>query len=86
MRSQHPDAPDAVERQLEREINEVRGAIEMVATGRATAISITGLRFGESLLEQLGPIAAERRVVLEPRWWPADSGCDLVVRRDVPEA
>ena len=81
MRSDPTGAPEQVAHRVEREINEVRAAITMVASGAATSISLNGLHFGDVLLERLRTTATEQGVVLEPRWWPFDAGCDITVRR-----
>ena len=69
-------------RRLAQELGDVRAAIALVAGGRATRVSLSGLRFGQELLAACGDEAARRGVVLEPSWWPEDAGCDIrVVRR-----
>lgn len=71
---------DAAERRLERECEEVDAAIALVRSGAAAVVSLTGLRFGEAIFRRLQATGGDAGVVLEPTWWPADEGCDVIVR------
>ncbi len=71
---------DAAGRRLERECEKVDAAIALVRSGAAALVSITGLRFGDAVLRRVRATGADRGVALEPRWWPDDEGCDIVVR------
>jgi hypothetical protein len=64
---------------LDVEIGEVRAAMALVASGTASRVRLTGLRFGRQLLERLRDDADRDglRLVEEP--WADDAGCDLSV-------
>jgi hypothetical protein len=79
-RSPQPD-PDETRRRLAAEIQEVRGALALVASGGASRVTLTGLRFGDELTARFRPDAEAAGVLLEPIFWPDDAGCDLIVRR-----
>jgi len=66
---------------LASEMADVESAMAMVASGTATRMTLTGLRFGEEVARHFGAEAASRGLLLEPIVWPEDAGCDLVVRR-----
>lgn len=70
-----------IERELDRELAEVEAAIALVRSGAAAEVSVTNLRFGEEVLEQVRRRGADRGVELEPIPWAEDSGCDIRVRR-----
>ncbi|MGD0123648.1 MAG: hypothetical protein ABSC46_13985 [Candidatus Limnocylindrales bacterium] len=76
-------AADAGEtrRRLTSEVAEVEGAMELVASGAASRITLSGLRFGEQLAQRFRHEAHSRGLRLEPILWPEDTGCDLIVRR-----
>ncbi len=67
-------------RVLARELQDVDAAIELVVTGEARRVTLTGLRFGQELVEQIAGQAFARGAVLDPVYWPEDAGCDLTVR------
>jgi hypothetical protein len=71
---------DAGASRLERELQEVEAAIALVRAGAAAVVSLTGLRFGEAILGRLRATGGDAGVALEPKWWPADEGCDIIVR------
>lgn len=73
-------APDVVEAQLDREIELVRGAIRMVASGNSPRMTVAGIRFGEAVIRICRPLATSADVVLEPIWRADESGCDVIVR------
>jgi type IV pilus biogenesis protein CpaD/CtpE len=75
--------PDEEEtrRRLTSEVAEVESAIELVASGAASRITLSGLKFGEQLAQRFNAAAAARGIHLEPLPWPEDAGCDLIVRR-----
>lgn len=77
------DAPDRqlTARRLASEIEDVEAAIELVRSGVASRVTLTGLRFAEAVIERLAREARRQDVVLEPAYWPEDAGCDVVVRR-----
>lgn len=76
-------AEGAVEtrRRLTSEVTEVEGAMELVASGAASRITLSGLKFGEELARRFRQDAHSRGLRLEPIPWPEDAGCDLIVRR-----
>ena len=63
------------------EIADVTASIELVRTGVADRITLTGMRFGQELTERLRPSAASRGVSLEASFWPDDSLADVLVSR-----
>ena len=68
-------------RRLTSEVAEIEGAIEMVASGNASRVTVAGLKFGEQLARRFQPEAASKGVTLDPIPFPEDAGCDLIVRR-----
>jgi hypothetical protein len=74
-------APDATTARLRSELSDLEAAIELVGSGAADRITLSGLRFGEQLLARFASAAAEAGLVLEPIMWPADEGANIMVRR-----
>lgn len=74
-------APKHVEAQLDREIELVRGAIRMVASGASTRVTVAGIRFGEAVIRICRPLATSADVVIEPIWGADETGADVVVRQ-----
>jgi hypothetical protein len=79
-RDPSPD-PGETRRRLAAEMQEVSGALAMVASGEASRVTLTGLRFGDELTARFSPEAEAAGIRLEPLFWPDDAGCDLIVRR-----
>ncbi|MGD0019739.1 MAG: hypothetical protein ABSD62_10835 [Candidatus Limnocylindrales bacterium] len=75
-----PD-PEETRRRLTSEVAEVESAIALVASGAASRITLSGLRFGEQIARQFQANAESKGLRLEPLPWPDDAGCDLVVRK-----
>ena len=75
-----PD-PEETRRRLTSEVSEVESAIELVASGSALRITLTGLRFGEAVGDRFRAEAGSRGVQIDALPWPDDAGCDLIVRR-----
>jgi hypothetical protein len=75
-----PD-PEETRRRLSSEVAEVESAIALVASGAASRITLTGLRFGEQLARRFQADAQSKGVRLDPLPFPEDAGCDLIVRR-----
>jgi hypothetical protein len=75
-----PD-PEETRRRLSSEVAEIEAAIALVASGAASRITLTGLRFGEQLARRFRAEAVAKGIRLEPLPWPEDAGCDLIVRR-----
>jgi hypothetical protein len=73
--------PEETRRRLASEVVEVEGAIALVASGTASRMTLSGLRFGEELARRFRAEAAAKGISLEPIPWPEDAGCDLIVRR-----
>ncbi|HEY1168018.1 MAG TPA: hypothetical protein VGE81_03405 [Candidatus Limnocylindrales bacterium] len=73
--------PEETRRRLASEVTEVESAIALVASGAASRVTLSGLRFGEQLARRFGAEARARGVRLEPILWPEDVGCDLIVRK-----
>jgi hypothetical protein len=80
LRVPSPD-PDETRRRLAAEMQEVSGALALVASGEASRVTLSGLRFGDELTARFSADAEAAGIRLEPLFWPDDSGCDLVVRR-----
>jgi hypothetical protein len=74
-----PD-PEETRRRLTSEVVEVESAIALVASGSASRITLTGLRFGEAVADRFRAEAHSKGVQLEALPWPDDAGCDLIVR------
>jgi hypothetical protein len=66
---------------LEREMNLVRQAIAMVASGASRRVVVGGLQFGEKLLVPARGLATEAGVRLVPLWMPDDAGADIAIER-----
>jgi hypothetical protein len=73
--------PEETRRRLTSEVAEVEGAIELVASGSASKITLSGLKFGEQLARRFSMDAQSKGVRLDPILFPEDAGCDLIVRR-----
>jgi hypothetical protein len=71
--------PSIATRRLDIEIREVRAAIALVASGSSPRVRLTGLRFGDELLEGLRDDADRDGVRLVAEPWPDDAGCNLSV-------
>ncbi len=81
MREPHAEASDPAVRALDREMELVRNAIELVASGGAPRVSIGGLSFGEELIEPARRMALEAGVRIVPLWTADDVGAGLAVER-----
>jgi hypothetical protein len=75
-----PD-PEETRRRLTSEVAEVESAIALVASGAASRITLSGLKFGEQLARRFRAEARLRGLSLDPIPFPEDAGCDLIVRR-----
>jgi hypothetical protein len=73
--------PGETQRRLTSEVSEVESVIELVSSGSASRVTLTGLKFGEQLARRFREEAYSKGVQLEPLPWPEDAGCDLIVRR-----
>lgn len=72
---------DAAGLSLERELANVRGAIELVAQGGVSRIVLGGLRFGEPVIEAALRMGREAGVRVVPLWTSDESGADLAIER-----
>ena len=75
-----PD-PEETRRRLTSEVAEVESAIALVASGSATRITLSGLKFGEEVAKRFHADAQSKGVRLDPLPFPDDAGCDLIVGR-----
>jgi hypothetical protein len=73
--------PEPVVRILDREMELIRAAIAMVASGAAPRVSLGSLRFGDQLLEPARQLAIPAGVRVVPLWTSADAGTGLAVER-----
>ena len=69
-----------VRRTIDREVELVMSAVDLVASGGATSTMVVGLRLTDQVIDIVRPIAAERGVVLEPLWGPDEDNADVRVR------
>lgn len=81
MESIKSGAPDLTTERLAGELADVEASIALVASGVASSITLTGLRFGQQLVDRLGPSAARNGVELEASFWPEESACDVHIRK-----
>jgi hypothetical protein len=75
------DSSDTAVQVLERELELIRSAIAMVASGAAPRVSLGSLRFGEQLIKPARRMALEAGVRIVPLWTSADGGTGLAVER-----
>ena len=73
--------PEETRRRLTSEVAEVESAISLVASGAASRITLSGLKFGEEVAKRFRADAQSKGVRLDPLPFPDDAGCDLIVRR-----
>ena len=66
---------------IDREIELVISAVNLVAAGGAPSVMVAGLRLTEPVIDIVQPIAATAGVVLEPLWAADESTCDVRVHR-----
>lgn len=66
-------------RAIERELDLVNGAIELVASGGSRRVTVAGLRFGEQLLSEVEPRARASHVIVRSLWSPNGPSCDIAV-------
>ena len=81
MERQGEPSQEAVLRSLDHELELVRGAVAMVASGGAPRVSIGGLRFGDELLEPARRMASVAGVRIVPLWSADEHGAGLTVER-----
>jgi len=64
---------------IDRELDLVRGAIEMVSSGAAPRVRLASLRFGEQLLEPARQLAAASHVRIVADWTADEGGAGITV-------
>ncbi len=74
-------AARVVSARLEHEMDLIREAIAMVASGGAPRIMLAGINFGETLLDPARRLALEAGVRLVPIWWADEAGADIAIER-----
>ena len=75
------ETDDSVERTIDHELELVRGAIAMVASGGAPRVALGSLRFADQLLKPARRLALEADVRVVPLWTSADAGTGLAIER-----
>lgn len=75
-----PDSEETL-RRLTSEVTELESAITLVASGQATRVTVSGLRFGEALADRFREEATAKGIHIQPLPWPDDAGCDLMLER-----
>lgn len=73
------DATDLAVRTIERELELVRGAVDMVASGGAPRVQFAGLRFAGQLLAPARRMALQAGVRIVPLWHADEAGVDIAV-------
>jgi hypothetical protein len=68
-------------RTVEFELELIRDAIAMVASGGSRRVVVAGLRIGEPLLEPARLMARDSAVRIEPLWSADESSLDIAVER-----
>ena len=77
-----PDSESAHIRQaIDREVDLVMSAVNLVATGAAPSTMVVGLRLTDAVVEIVRPIASDRGVVVEPLWSADEDTADVRVYR-----
>jgi hypothetical protein len=79
------DPDEAIARTIDHELELVRAAIAMVASGAAPRVSLGSLRFGDELLKPARRLAIPAGVRVVPLWTSADAGTGLAVERIADE-
>lgn len=71
-----------IQRAIDREVELVTSAINLVASGGARSTMVVGLRLTDSVMEIVRPLAAQRGVVVEQLWGPDETTNGVRVRRE----
>jgi hypothetical protein len=76
-----------VERTLDREVELLMSAVNLIASGGAPSATVAGLRLAEAAMSIVGPRAKEQGVVLDALWGTDEDEltCDVRVRRPTTE-
>jgi hypothetical protein len=80
MRSIGPGADFDVERTIDREVELLTSAVNLVASGGARSATVAGLQLAEAAMDIVRPLADDLGVALEPLWGPDEGGSDVRVR------
>ncbi len=72
-------AAERVRRQIDREVDLLLSAVNLVASGGASSTMVVGLRLTDAVIDIVRPIATERGVVLEPLWGADEDTADVRV-------
>ena len=72
---------DPAIRTIEHELDLVRSAIALVASGGAPSVTLVSLRFGEQLISPASRLALEAGVRIVPLWSADDGGASLSFER-----
>jgi maleate cis-trans isomerase len=78
--------PGAATDRLAAELADVRASIELVSSGVASGVTLTGLRFSRQIAERLAETAGRAGVDLLTQPWADDSGGDVRVQVRAGEA
>ena len=74
-----PTPPDVAVRTLERELELVRSAVAMVASGASRRVVLGSLQFGEQLLAPAGQLAAAAGVRAVALWNADEAGAGIAI-------
>jgi hypothetical protein len=72
-----------VRRAIDREVELVLSAVNLVASGGAPSAMVVGLRLTDAVVEIVRPIATDRGVVVQPLWSADEDTADVRVSREV---
>jgi hypothetical protein len=73
-----------VQHAIDREVELVMSAVDLVASGGAPSTMVVGLHLTDAVITIVGPMAAERGVVLERLWGSEETANDIRVWRAGP--
>lgn len=74
-------ATNEIERTLDREVELLMSALNLVASRGAPAATVAGLRLAEAAMAIVGPRASECGLIMEPLWGPDEHVYGVRVRR-----
>ena len=72
-----------VRRAIDREVELVLSAVNLVASGAAPSTMVVGLRLTDAVVDIVRPIAGDRGVVVEALWSADEETADVRVYREV---
>lgn len=81
MATREQASDEATKQALSQEIEIVRGAIEMVASGAARRVLVASLRFGDELIGPARRIASGRGAEIRPNWSADERMTGMTVER-----